>query len=213
MHGNAGRAIGVVAGVLPPPPPTAATCDVVAALLPACGIWVNVAVSVPPAPARRRHPVVHHRFSFAGDPLHVLNCRCRCDRRLADEHAARLRAEAEAEANARRLVVAQEQWAEWLQQARRRRAPPGGCCKAACAATSPARRVPLTCLPHVPRALPAHPACRKIPTRRCYLHVLKRCSSCWRKWLRPGATAAAARRRREARPPRRQSWRRQRRPN
>lgn len=32
--------------------------------------------------------------------------------RLAEEHAGRLRAEAEAEANARRLMVAQEQWSE-----------------------------------------------------------------------------------------------------
>lgn len=34
----------------------------------------------------------------------------------AEEHAGRLRAEADAEANARRLTVAQEQWGEYLQQ-------------------------------------------------------------------------------------------------
>lgn len=34
----------------------------------------------------------------------------------AEEHAGRLRAEADAEANARRLMVAQEQWGEYLGQ-------------------------------------------------------------------------------------------------
>jgi hypothetical protein len=36
--------------------------------------------------------------------------------RPTEEHAARLRAEADAEANARRLAVAQEQWSEYLGQ-------------------------------------------------------------------------------------------------
>ncbi|KAL4434628.1 hypothetical protein ABPG77_002751 [Micractinium sp. CCAP 211/92] len=36
--------------------------------------------------------------------------------RLYEEHSARLRAEAEAEANARKLMVAQEQWSEYLSQ-------------------------------------------------------------------------------------------------